>query len=135
MLVTIDLRKSPLILSSAHDDPHGLNRTLILGVLERLNREIGATFDGRLFEHQVHFDIQRGCISADLVSLGPQEVRIGDTVFRFAQGEALHVERSWTYEVEDFQALARGAGLRPRGLWQDARGHVAMVLLEASPDD
>jgi dimethylhistidine N-methyltransferase len=135
ILVTVDLRKSPLIVSSAYDDPHGYNRALILGVLERLNREIGANFDGRLFEHRVRYDADRGCIFADLVSLGPQDVGIGDTLFRFAQGEILHVERSWKYDPDDFRALARGAGLRPIAVWQDAHGYVGTFLLEVAPSD
>ncbi|MFZ5707668.1 MAG: L-histidine N(alpha)-methyltransferase [Pseudomonadota bacterium] len=135
ILVTVDLRKSPLIVSSAYDDPHGYNRALTLGVLDRLNRQLGANFDGRLFEHRVHYDSDRGCISADLISLGPQDVRIGDTLFRFAQGEPLSIDRSWKYGVEDFRALARGAGLRPVDLWQDARGYVGSFLLEVAPSD
>jgi len=135
ILVTVDLRKSPLIVSSAYDDPHGCNRALILGVLDRLNRQLGATFDPRLFEHRVRYEPERGCVCAELVSLGPQDVRIGGTVFRFAQGEALLVERSWKYEVDDFRALARGAGLRPIGLWRDARAYVGSFLLEVMPTD
>ncbi len=135
ILVTVDLRKSPLIVSSAYDDPHGCNQALILGVLDRLNRQLGATFDPRLFEHRVRYEPERGCVSADLVSLGVQDVRIAGTVFRFAQGEALLVERSWKYEVDDFRALVRGAGLRPIGLWQDARAYVGSFLLEVMPTD
>ncbi|WP_296625846.1 L-histidine N(alpha)-methyltransferase [Rhizorhabdus sp.] len=135
ILVTVDLRKSPLIVSSAYDDPHGCNQALILGVLDRLNRQLDATFDPRLFEHHVRYEPERGCVSANLVSLGPQDVRIAGTVFRFAQGEALLVERSWKYEVDDFRALARGAGLRPIGLWQDARAYVGSFLLEVMPTD
>ncbi|ATE67414.1 L-histidine N(alpha)-methyltransferase [Rhizorhabdus dicambivorans] len=130
LLIGVDLRKSVLILESAYDDPHGLNAALVLDVLRRANRELAANFDVRLFEHQVHFDADRGRVRADLVSLGPQQVRVGESMVSFAQGEALHVEDSWKYSVEDFQALARGAGFRPREMWCDARELFSLHLLE-----
>lgn len=130
LLVGVDLRKSVLILESAYDDSHGLNAALVLDVLRRANRELDAHFDVRLFEHRVHFDADRGRVRADLVSIGTQEVQIGDTVVRFEQGEALHIEDSWKYSVEDFQALARGAGFRPREVWFDAKDLFSVHLLE-----
>lgn len=129
LLVGVDLRKSLLILESAYDDPHGLNAELLLDVLRRANRELGATFDTRLFEHRVHFDADRGRVHADLVSLGTQEVRVGDSVIGFVQGEALHMENSWKYSIEDFQALARGAGFRPLEVWVDGKGLFSLHLL------
>lgn len=131
LLVSVDLRKSPLILESAYDDPHGLNRALMLDVLLRANRELGADFDVRLFEHRVAFDDMRGSVNGDLVSVGQQDVRIAGETFRFEAGEVLHVEKSWKYSLEDFQALARGAGFRPLDMWQDARGLLSLHLLEA----
>jgi dimethylhistidine N-methyltransferase len=131
LLVGVDLRKSVLILESAYDDSHGHNAALVLDVLRRANRELGADFDVRLFEHRVHFDADRGRVHAELISLGPQEIHIGETRIDFAQGEALHVEDSWKYSVEDFHALARGAGFRPREVWFDAKELFSLHLLEA----
>lgn len=130
VLIGVDLRKSVLILESAYDDPHGLNAALVLDVLRRANSELNADFDVRLFEHRVHFDPDRGRVRADLVSLGTQEIRVGDKVIRFAQGETLHIEDSWKYSIDDFQALARGAGFRPRNVWTDSKELFSLHLLE-----
>ncbi len=130
LLVGVDLRKSVLILESAYDDPHGMNAALVLDVLRRANSELGADFDVRLFEHRVRFDPDRGRMRADLVSLGNQDVRIGDTLISFAQGEALHIEDSWKYSIDDFQALARGAGFRARDVWTDSKELFSLHLLE-----
>jgi dimethylhistidine N-methyltransferase len=132
LLVGVDLRKSVLILEAAYDDPHGLNRSLILDVLRRANRELGADFDERMFEYRVRFDKDSGRVRNDLVSLGSQEVHVGGRRIAFDPGEAIHVEESWKYSVEDFQALARGAGFRPLQAWFDAKRLFSLHLLEAA---
>ena len=129
MLVGVDLRKSVLILEGAYDDPHGLNAALTMDLLHRANRELQAGFDVRLFQHRVHFDAERGRIRADLVSVAEQDVRVGGALIHFAAGEALHIEDSWKYSVEDFQALARGAGFRPAEVWTDRKGLFSLHLL------
>lgn len=131
LLIGVDLRKSVLILEAAYDDPHGLNRSLILDVLRRANRELEADFDERMFEYRVHFDKDSGRVSNDLVSIGQQDVHVGGERFRFDRGEAIHVEESWKYSVEDFQALVRGAGFRPLQVWFDAKRLFSLHLLEA----
>jgi len=40
--------------------------------------------------------------------------------FSFAGGESIHTENSYKYSVEQFRAVARGAGWQPAGLWVDA---------------
>jgi dimethylhistidine N-methyltransferase len=132
MLVGVDLRKSVLIIEAAYDDPHGINAALMHEMLRRANRELGAGFDIRLFEHRVHFNADRGCVSADLVSVAQHDVRIGDRVIHFAEGEAVHVGDSWKYSVEDFQAIARGAGFRPVAAWRDSRKLISLHLLAVS---
>jgi dimethylhistidine N-methyltransferase len=131
LLVGVDLRKSVLILEAAYDDPHGYNRSLILDVLARANSELGAGFDERLFEHRVRFDMTSGRVGCDLVSLGSHEVSVGEQRIRFDQGEPIHVAESWKYSIEDFQALARGAGFRPLDVWFDAKRLFSLHLLEA----
>ena len=132
LLVGVDLRKSLLIIESAYDDPHGLNAALMHDVLLRANRELDAGFDIRLFEHRVHFDAERGRVRANLVSVAQQGVRIGQDIVHFAEGEPLHVGDSWKYSLEDFQALARGAGLRPVEVWLDSHEMFSLHLLAVS---
>ena len=130
MLIGVDLRKSVLIIESAYDDPHGINTVLMLDLLRRANREMGAEFDTRLFEHRVHYDADRGRVRSELVSAVRQDVRVGDTHVRFAEGEAIHISDSWKCSIEDFQALARGAGFRPLEVWCDAHELFSLHLLE-----
>lgn len=129
MLVGVDLRKSVLILESAYDDPHGLNAEWLLDLLRRANRELDADFDVRLFEHRVDFDAGPGRVRAALRSVAAQDVRIGSHVIHFAEGERFDVAQSWKYSIEDFQALARGAGFRPVDVWLDAKSLFGLHLL------
>ncbi|WP_340313358.1 L-histidine N(alpha)-methyltransferase [Rhizorhabdus argentea] len=129
MLVGVDLRKSVLILESAYDDSHGLNAEWLFDLLRRANRELDANFDIRLFEHRVDFDAAQGRVRAALQSVAAQDVRIDGRLVHFAEGERLDVAQSWKYSVEDFQALARGGGLRPVDVWLDAKSLFSIHLL------
>ncbi len=130
MLIGVDLRKSRLVIESAYDDPHGINTALMLDLLRRANRELEAGFDVRLFESRVQYDPDSGQMRADLVSVADQQVRVGDDrLIHFTAGEAIHVNDSWKYSVQDFQALARGAGFRPVDVWLDARALFSLHLL------
>ncbi len=55
-----------------------------------------------------------------LVSRRAQDIRLGGQRFHFAPGDGIHTENSYKYSLEEFHALARGAGLRPRQVWLDA---------------
>lgn len=132
MLVGVDLRKTVLIIEAAYDDPHGINAALMHEMLRRANRELNAEFDVRLFEHRVHFDAERGRVSADLVSMAQQDVRVGHRTIPLAEGEAIHVGDSWKYSVEDFRAIARGAGFRPVAAWFDSHELFSLHLLAVS---
>ena len=129
MLIGVDLRKSVLIIESAYDDPHGVNAALMLDLLRRANHELNADFDVRLFEHHVHYDPDRGRIRSELISVVRQDVRVGNTIVHFYEGETIHISDSWKYSLEDFQALARGAGFRPVEVWLDAHQLFSLHLL------
>lgn len=129
LLVGVDLRKSVLIIESTYDDPHGFNAELTMDVLRRANLELGADFDIRLFDYRVQYDADTGRIDAELVAQGPHDVHLGEATVHFAAGEALQIEHSWKYSVEDFQALARGAGFRPLDMWLDSKKLFSVHLL------
>ena len=55
-----------------------------------------------------------------LVSRVTQTVRVPGRSFHFAAGETIHTENSYKYSLEQFRALARGAGWQPARVWTDA---------------
>lgn len=129
MLVGVDLRKDRAILEAAYDDAQGVTAQFSLNLLARANRELGADFDLRHFRHRAVYDENSGRVRIDLVSLTDQMAHVGGRGFAFASGEPLHVEDSWKYSIDDFRALARGAGFRPIDVWTDAEQLFSVHLL------
>jgi uncharacterized protein (TIGR00369 family) len=133
MIVGVDLRKDAAMLERAYDDSEGVTARFSLNVLARANREAGADFDLARFRHRARYHSGTGQVEIDLVSLADQRARIGDHCFTLAAGEAIHVEDSWKFLVEDFQGLARAAGFNPGQVWTDPARLFSVHLLEVAP--
>jgi Uncharacterized conserved protein len=90
-------------------------------MLLRLNREIGSDFDLAAFAHRARYNPMAGRIETQLVSRREQQVAIGRDKVRFGADEAIQVEYSCKYSLEDFAALADKAGLAVQRVWTDSR--------------
>jgi dimethylhistidine N-methyltransferase len=133
MLIGVDLRKDAAILEPAYDDAQGITARFSLNLLARANRELGADFDLDQFRHEARYEAETGRMAIHLRSLADQIVRIGDEAFFIGREEAIHIEDSWKYSVEDFRELARAAGFAPLDYFVDAGGLFSVHLLEARP--
>jgi len=120
LIVGVDLDKDPRRLEAAYDDAKGVTARFNLNLLQRINRELEGDFDVARFAHRAIYDQEFKRIEMHLVSRGRQTVRVLGRSFRFAAGESIHTENSYKYSVEQFRAIARGAGWQPAGLWMDA---------------
>lgn len=135
MLVGVDTRKDAATLHAAYNDRAGVTAAFTLNLLARANRELGADFDLDGFEHRARYRPGEGRVVIELVSRREQAARVDGVRFRFAAGEAVHVEDSYKYAPDEFQALARAAGYRPLCVWQDPKARFSMhALASASPD-
>jgi dimethylhistidine N-methyltransferase len=119
-IVGTDLRKDVATLIRAYDDTAGVTAAFNLNLLLRINRELGANFDVQGFAHLVLYNEEAGRIEMHLRSLGRQTVVIAGERFHFRRGETIHTENSQKYSVEEFRALARGAGWEPKTVWAGA---------------
>ncbi|MHB1140686.1 MAG: L-histidine N(alpha)-methyltransferase [Sulfuricaulis sp.] len=119
LLIGVDLKKDPAILNAAYNDSAGLTAQFNLNLLARLRDELGAEVDPRGFRHRAFYNAGRGRVEMHLVSRRAQDIRLGGQRFHFAPGDGIHTENSYKYSVDEFHALARGAGLRPRQAWLD----------------
>jgi uncharacterized SAM-dependent methyltransferase len=117
MIVGADLKKDAGLLHAAYNDAAGVTARFTLNLLERMNRELGADFDPARFEHEAFYNPDLGRIEIYIRSLMDQIVRVAGRRFMFAKGERVHVEYSYKFTVEEFQALARRAGFRPVQCW------------------
>ncbi len=130
----VDLKKHPQVVLSAYNDAGGITRAFNLNLLRRINRELGADFDLRSFEHYPAYDAQTGTAKSFLVSRKEQIVRVaalnggGRSKFEFAAGESIFVEVSQKYSICELDRLAAEAGFRIEQRFFDSRGYFTNQL-------
>ena len=119
MLIGVDLKKDVELLNAAYNDSQQLTAAFNLNMLHRINRELEADFDVQAFTHHAFYNEREGRVEMHLVSREVQAVTVAGQLFEFAAGETIHTENSYKYGVEEFQALAEGAGFVPEKVWTD----------------
>lgn len=112
LITGFDLKKHPPTVLAAYNDAAGITKEFNLNLLRRANRELGADFDTHKFEHYPTYDPGTGSCKSYLVSSEEQEVHIGDTCIHFAKDEAIFMEISQKYSLQEIDTLAREAGFR-----------------------
>ncbi len=124
VLIGFDLKKDIDLLLAAYNDPQGVTSAFNLNLLERINRELGGTFDVDRFRHFGTYNVFSGAMESYLVSLDEQEVFIGNlnTSFHFEPWEPIHAEYSYKYLATDIAALAGATGFVIEGNFSDRRG-------------
>jgi L-histidine Nalpha-methyltransferase len=129
VVLGVDLKKNPATLHAAYNDASGVTAAFNRNVLTRMNRELGADFDVDAFAHYAFYEPVRGRIEMHLVSLRRQEVTVAGTRFRFAEGESIHTECSYKYDLQTAERLARSAGLHLLDAWLDEERRFAVLEL------
>ena len=132
LLIGVDLQKDPAVLHAAYNDRQGVTQQFTLNLLKRINRELSANFDIRLFGHDAFYNPELGRIEIYLKSLVDQSVRICGRDFAFAAGERIHTEYSYKYTIAGFQTLARTAGYEVIRCWTDAARMFSVHYLRAA---
>lgn len=131
LLIGVDLVKDRDVLVRAYDDAAGVTAAFNRNILVRANRELGADFAVERFEHRALFNEEHSRIEMHLVSKGAQRVSVAGDSFTFADGETIHTENSYKYNVEGFQRLASTAGFKPGKVWTDDNALFSLHWLEA----
>lgn len=117
LLIGVDLKKDPMVLHQAYNDPGGVTAEFNLNLLARINRELSATFELDQFRHYAFYNPRIGRIEMHLASLANQSACIDDTEIAFKKGESIHTESSYKYNPDDFAALTAEAGFVVRKVW------------------
>jgi L-histidine Nalpha-methyltransferase len=133
LLLGADLKKSRAVLEAAYDDSLGVTAAFNLNVLARLDRELGADFDIRRFAHRAFYNEALERVEMHLVSLVEQTVHIRDLGLdvRFAEGETIHTENSYKYDLEGLTRLAEKAGFERTRTWLDGERRFSSSLFVA----
>ena len=132
-LIGVDLKKDPAILHAAYNDAAGVTAAFNLNILARINRELGGDCALDRFRHHAFYDAALGRIEMHLMSLLPQMITIASRKFNFREGETIHTEISCKYSIEEFQRIARNAGLLAAGVWTDAKQLFSVHFLTVLP--
>lgn len=126
LIIGVDLIKSTDVLNAAYNDAAGITAQFNMNLLARINRELGGTFDLNAFEHHAFYNRERHRIEMHLASLKRQKVKVAGETIEFRAGETVHTENSYKYSIESLQALARGVGWLPGGVWIGARNYFSI---------
>ncbi|GLQ90030.1 L-histidine N(alpha)-methyltransferase [Dyella flagellata] len=129
ILVGADLKKDRATIEAAYNDRAGVTAQFTLNMLTRLNRELGCNFDLGAFRHRAHYNAMAGRIETHILSDREQRVRVGRLQVLFREEEAMLVEYSCKYSLQDFAALAATAGLAVRQVWFDPERKFSLQYL------
>jgi dimethylhistidine N-methyltransferase len=130
LVLGVDRRKEPSVLHAAYNDAAGVTATFNLNLLERLNREHGATFDLSRFRHLAFFNDEASRIEMHLESLERQRVMVDGVPVDIGAGETIHTECSYKYDLARLEQVVGAAGFAIRELWTDARDWFWVGYLE-----
>ncbi|MFL5340282.1 MAG: L-histidine N(alpha)-methyltransferase [Gemmataceae bacterium] len=131
LLLGVDLRKDRRVLEAAYNDRLGVTAAFNRNLLARINRELGADFDLSAFRHRAFYNSSQSRIEMHLVSLANQWVRIGGAVFLFEEGETIHTENSYKYDLAELSRRTARCGLQVDATWTDERSYFAVLFLTA----
>ncbi len=129
LVLGVDQNRSEETLLPAYNDADGVTAAFNLNLLERINRELGGTFDVGAFRHEARYDRAQHRIEMHLVSVREQSAEVLRRPFAFAQGETLHTENSYKYDLEAIRTMAARAKMHRLAGWVEDRGRFALHLL------
>jgi L-histidine Nalpha-methyltransferase len=121
LLLAADLVKDVPRMLAAYDDAAGVTAAFNLNLLARINRELGADFDLKQFEHRAAYNSAERRIEMHLRSRVEQTVRIpaARVEVSLARDETLHTENSHKYNVDEITEMAERTGFQCTAQWVD----------------
>ena len=132
LLIGVDLKKNPAILTRAYNDAQGVTAAFNKNILTRIKNELGADISYDAFAHYASYNKEKGRVEMHLKSLRAQSVLLGTHEFTFEEGETLHTENSYKYSISEFTDMALSVGWRRKEVWTDAQDLFSIYLLEAT---
>ncbi len=133
LLVGVDRKKDVDVLEAAYNDSAGITARFNLNLLQHLNDVLDAGFELERFRHRASYNESLGCIQMFLESQTTQTIELGEATIAFGQGEAIHTENSYKYDVDQFVEIAAAGGFAVHGCWTDPREYFSLFLLAVEP--
>ena len=130
LVVGVDLCKKPDAMRRAYEDAAGRACALNRNVLERLNRELDATFDPQAFRHVTRWNDAQQRVEVALVSRKAQLPCVAGIDVPLAADEEIVTLHSYKYTPETFATLAQIAGWGVRESWTDPTQDYRLYYLD-----
>ncbi|MFE4369387.1 L-histidine N(alpha)-methyltransferase [Streptomyces sp. NPDC056835] len=133
LLLGTDLVKDESVLVRAYDDAAGVTAAFNKNVLAVINRELGADFDPRDFDHVALWDAEHEWIEMRLRARRQLTAKVPelDLVVHFAAGEEVRTEVSAKFRQDRVRAELAEAGMELTHWWTDEEGRFALSLATA----
>lgn len=133
LLLGTDLVKDPGTLVPAYDDAAGVTADFNRNILAVINRELGADFDLRTFEHVALWDAENEWIEMRLRATRASEVTLSELDLHIAlhAGEEIRTEISAKFRREGIEAELDKARFDLDSWWTDPQGRFALSLSQA----
>jgi L-histidine Nalpha-methyltransferase len=134
LLIGADLVKPIPVMVAAYDDPAGVTAAFNKNILGRINRELGANFDLRKFEHEARWNERYRRIEMHLRSTADQTVELpgADLTVALEDGETIWTESSHKFKPAELESMASSAGFRQEACWVDRGWPFAECMWRAS---
>ena len=133
LFMGFDQKKNPQTILDAYNDPTGITAAFNKNILERINRELEATFDLDKFRHWQTYNPETGTAKSYLVATEPMKVYIKalEKEISFEAWESIHTEISQKYDDEVVAWLAEQAGLEILHCFTDARSYYKNYIFKS----
>src|SRR5260221_14455194 len=130
MKMVYPLIKEMLLDKASYTTSTGVTATFNKNMLVRINRELGGSFDVDAFEHIAFWNRRKSRIEMHLESVYEQTVWVQDLGrgFHFDQGERIHTENSYKFNMSSVERLLRRSGFKLEKSWTDAKGWFCVAL-------
>ncbi len=130
LLLGTDLVKPEAALLLAYDDPLGVTAAFNLNLLQRINRELGGTFDLRAWRHAAVWNAADSRVEMYLVAERTQSVNIdgADLDMVFAAGDRIWTESSYKYERPQVASMLERAGFIVQQHWTDEDARFCLTM-------
>jgi len=134
LLLGADLKKESRVLEAAYNDSLGVTAAFSRNLLVRINRALDANFHLPAFRHRAVYQEASSRIEICLESLRAQTVIIPrlDMKVDFGEGEPIHTENSYKYDLDGIAKLATDAGFVCGRTWLDEQKRFSSNLLLAT---
>lgn len=128
--VAVDRVKDVQILEAAYHDAAGASAAFSLNLIDRMNREFGATFDTSAFRYDATFNAQTEAIEMWWTTQQAVETQVAGVPIALPKGHRLLVEISRKFTPESLHSLASLSGYHVRDILSTPNEWYSLAILE-----